>query len=515
MANWYVSSVAYTAVAQFAISHAYSIGDIIRQLAAPSVGNERCFRCTTAGTSGGTESAWNLTKGATTTQGTAVFTEVTGNETWQGTSWAAPHARLGNPGTSWPAAGDTIYVSADHAETQGSSNSITFQGSATSPCKILCVTRPSASIPPASTDLTTGGSITTTGAFAISLSGLPGNYYVYGLTFSAGTGSSAAQLNINNQTSQGAIFEQCTFKAVTTATTSAINIGQDSSGGQGCFAKFKNCNFSFANASQGLVVRVPMLWDGGALQGTAVTQLFGAFAGANEIGCDVRNVDLSLLAGSSSLVNVANSPNPRKSYSFTNCKLSASLLSVTTGTYAQTEDCRVDLNIADSGTNTSREEHYRYSGSIVADTANYLTAGATDGTTHKSLKFVSNGNCSFFNELAGPDIYLWLSAGSHTLTMYLANTSSVTLTDQQFGFEYEYMASASTPQGTLGYTFSNPAASGANLSTTSVAWTGLSSPTKQLATATITTALAGLVRVRPILRRASTTLWVDPLVAVS
>ena len=109
MAVWYCGSVQYAAVAQFATSHAYSVGDIVRQLATPSVGSERCFRCTTAGTSGGSEPTWSLGKGATTSTGTAVFTEVTGNATY---NWSAPMARLQHPlnSSSWMASGDILAV---------------------------------------------------------------------------------------------------------------------------------------------------------------------------------------------------------------------------------------------------------------------------------------------------------------------------------------------------------------------------------------------------------------------
>lgn len=44
MTDWYASSVAYSAVAQWAASHTYANGAIVRQLATPTVGNERCFQ---------------------------------------------------------------------------------------------------------------------------------------------------------------------------------------------------------------------------------------------------------------------------------------------------------------------------------------------------------------------------------------------------------------------------------------------------------------------------------------
>jgi hypothetical protein len=76
--TYYVSSVAYTAVTQFAISHAYTAGQIIRQLATPAVNSERVFVVIVAGTSAGSEPAWTLTRGAKTVSNTATFQECTG-----------------------------------------------------------------------------------------------------------------------------------------------------------------------------------------------------------------------------------------------------------------------------------------------------------------------------------------------------------------------------------------------------------------------------------------------------
>src|SRR6266404_558133 len=104
MANWYIGSVEWTAVAAWAALTAYvstsngGRGDYVRQLAAPSTGNERVFRCTTSGTSLASEPSCTLTKNATTTETAGpVWTECTGQEADQvAGTWKAPHARLQN-----------------------------------------------------------------------------------------------------------------------------------------------------------------------------------------------------------------------------------------------------------------------------------------------------------------------------------------------------------------------------------------------------------------------------------
>jgi hypothetical protein len=156
-ANWYVSSAGWTAVAQYANGHAYTLGQYIRQLAAPTFGNERVFKCTTAGTSGGSEPAWNLGNSATTTAGTAVFTQVAGQEAEQASAnWKAPFANLQGWLNAINSTGDTIFLSSDHAES--SSASLTYNFGL--PTGIYCVSRGVGShVPPQSADYTTGASI--------------------------------------------------------------------------------------------------------------------------------------------------------------------------------------------------------------------------------------------------------------------------------------------------------------------------------------------------------------------
>jgi len=74
----YVDSAQYSLVAQWAATHAYSVGNIVRQLAAPTAGNERCFICLVAGTSVAAEPAWVLTRGAATNETTVHWMECTG-----------------------------------------------------------------------------------------------------------------------------------------------------------------------------------------------------------------------------------------------------------------------------------------------------------------------------------------------------------------------------------------------------------------------------------------------------
>lgn len=96
MSNWYISSAGYTAVAQWAAGHTYAAGAIVRPLAAPNVGSERCFRTPAGGVSAGSEPVWNLAQGSTQpADNTVTWVECTGAEARQSPgAWTAPAARL-------------------------------------------------------------------------------------------------------------------------------------------------------------------------------------------------------------------------------------------------------------------------------------------------------------------------------------------------------------------------------------------------------------------------------------
>src|SRR5688572_24615969 len=189
MAIWYLGSTKYTAIAQWAANTAYIVGDIVRQLAAPTLNNERVFRCTTPGTSHlTTEPTWILTKGATTNDNTVVWTEVTGDAAY-GWAAAAPRQRLFmNGGSSWAAAGDTVYRHENHAEAQTTQVQFDSPGTAASPLFLYTVNDGETALADTATMEVNGGANTFT---------FTGFTYDYGITYVG----AAAGGNIINFTS--------------------------------------------------------------------------------------------------------------------------------------------------------------------------------------------------------------------------------------------------------------------------------------------------------------------------
>src|SRR4029077_14744372 len=111
MADWYVSSAAYAAIAAFVPSAAYTVGNIVKPTA-PALKAQWVFRCTTAGTAS-TEPAWPTTNNSTITTGGATFTNVTGQSTsgWSAAAGDIPTLILTSPRF---AGGDRMFVSSDH-----------------------------------------------------------------------------------------------------------------------------------------------------------------------------------------------------------------------------------------------------------------------------------------------------------------------------------------------------------------------------------------------------------------
>lgn len=498
MADWYCGSVQHAAIAQYANSHAYSVGDIVRALAPPAVNSERAFRCTTAGTSGGSEPTWTLTKGGTTNAGTAVFTEITGNSTY---GWAAAGARLRLfAGKGWAPAGDTVYVSDDHAET-GSDLSLVFQGTAASPVRILCVNH-SGSVPPVSADLATTG-VCTASAGAASISGAA---YVYGITF---TVTANSQLILGGNAPSDLQFVNCKFRN-TNSTANAWPIGSTGAASAEVII-FDNTTVEFGAAGSYLrMVGGQFIWrntPNAIVSGTLPTTLFAGDSSEGISTIIFDGVDLSALGSGKTIMGANGGKNFTQ---LINCKLGAS---VTVAATPAVPGNRVEVINCDSGATGYRNEIYDYSGTLTVETTIIRTAGASDGVQAVSWKIVTTANCSRVFPFRSFPIGLWNTAtgGAKTATVEIVNDGT-TLKDSEAALEVSYLGSSSYP---LASRVTTAAAdllnAGANISTSTETWTttGLSSPVKQKMAASFTPNMVGLVRATVVVSKASQTLYAD------
>lgn len=519
MADWYCNfgngtSTGYYAVAQFAVLTPYTVGQIIRQLAVPAVGSERCFRCTTLGTSGASESAWTLTKGSTTTQGTAVFTEVTGNSTF---NWSAPFARIQTPldSNSWMAAGDRLFVAAAHAETQAAAMNLGATSTSSTPAnpiKIICVNQ-AGSVPPVSADLRTTATVTTTGANSMTFNiALNVYFYFYGITFAAGTGAGSQSLALRGSSSLGYLkFEVCVLSVPGSGSTSITFSGSGLSAG---YIELLNTQMSFGGTSANVLIQntCQLLWRDtvSALQGTIPTTLFSA-SSTGFVVCD--GIDLSGAGSGKTLFGASASALQAR---LINCKLNAA---VTVGAVPTILGCSIDTIISDSSATMYNGGRIQYGGTQTIDTANFLNGGASDGVNSYSWKIVSSANANLNGWFEAFQMAVWNpnTGGTVNATVQIINDGT-TLTNADIWVEFEVMDQSGAPLATLHTTgLADPLAVSANLTTSAVTWTtsGISSPVKQLMTVAVTPTIAGWIRGTVKMAKPSKILWVDPEIVLS
>ena len=494
MAIWYCNygngtSTGYYAVAQWAATNSYSIGNIVRQLATPATGSERCFRCTTAGTSLGTEPTWVLTKGATTTEsGGPVWTEVTGNSAY---GWSACHARLQNAtNSSWTAAGDTVYIASTSNETQSTAMVLTSSGTTLAPLQIICVNA-SGSVPPVAADVTTGAIVKNTGSNSITFQNVN---YIVGINFVSGT---------NMLFPTGCILENCN---VAIASSSIVNGGSTALELKDTIIYFGAATCSFGvNAG-----RVKWWGSNSVLTGTGPNNLITSFAQGSSLIFD--GVDLSNVANTKNLCNTLTGIGATALLN--ECKLAAGVV-VSGGSGAQSQGARIDLINCDSGATSYRQERYMTQGSMRNETTIVKTspAGASDGTTALSWKVATTANNYFYQPFETFEIATWVdTANAHTATVEVL-TDNVVLTNADVWAEVLYLGSAGNPEGSIATSrVDNILTTGSSLANSTATWTttGLSTPKPQKIAVNFTTGMKGPIKLRVKVAKVSTTVYVDP-----
>ncbi len=522
--NWYVSSVDYAAVAQWAAVHTYAVGNIVRQLAAPAVNSERCFRCTaiTTGVSGASEPSWNLGDSATTSETTVTWTECTGQQAHQRDNgatvvWTAPAARVGCLmffGKASVASGDTIFLSSDHAETQSAAALNIYSASSAGgpPCNLISVTK-TGSVPCVAADITNGASMSATGANNVNINR---NLYAQGITFSGGSGSSAGYISFFSDSNQGQVYlKNCSLVINTTASTCYILMNSVPGS-----VTLDNTPITFGATGHVIYCNqgVDFTWVNtpSALGGSIFpTTLFNVGTGTRTITC--RGVDLSAL-GSGKTIYAGGGDNLTRAV-FENCKLNASVTLISgVNSNANDRNVKVDFINCDSGATGYRNEWHRQEGDITTETTITRASGASDGVQAVSWKAISSGSSAISPTLPleFPPIAVWntLTGSAHTATIELI--SSASLNNNDIWVDLEYLGSSGSPLGSgvnsLPATVLTTAAA---CPTSSKTWNSSpASPVKQYLQVSFTAQLAGLVVARVKIAKPATTVYVDPLITI-
>lgn len=498
MAIWYCGSTKYTAITQWAAATAYSVGDIRRQLATPSLNDERVFRCTTAGTSGGSEPAWNLGKGATTNDNGTVWTEVTGNSTY-GWNAAAPRQRLFmNGGSSWAAAGDTVRVHENHAESQTAGVTYSSPGTASAPLRVITVNDGLTALATTATVTVNGG------ANNFNFNGFA---YVYGMTY-IGSAAGGTDVGFSDSATNWWKLDNCAFQFTG---NSAITIGANASSLDDRLVEFENVNITFGNTSGGFTLHGRLIWKGGSVLGSTVpnTLITNVTTGPGGLFYG-HSLDLSVLGSGKTLV--AAQSGTMGDILFENCRLGASV-AFTSGSIPGQGGLKIRFVNCDSGATNYNFHDQDYQGTITDESVIVYLADI-------SRKMVSSANVSYFSPLVLDDIVVYntIIGGARTANIQIVS-DGVTFNNDEIWAEVECLGNASYPLGVITRdrisdpVFGTPAAQTSSV----VPWTttGLASPIKQVLEVSFTPQIEGIVKIRVMLAKASTTVYVDPKVALS
>lgn len=475
--------------------------------------------CSTAGTLGASEPGFSDTAGVTTTEGTTTWTSlgVVGNFTAGG----APHARLANAcAATWSAGGHTIYVGDNHAESQTTAISITATGAANFVNKIICHNH-SGSYPPATGDITTGATVTTTAAAGITVVGASGPAFCYirGIAFAAGSGTaSAANITVGASTG-GVYFDACSLQLANTSASSIMTLG-----GAGSFSilSFNNTTFKFAASGQNITLGpAVVVWSNtapGLASGSSVPAvLFNLNSTSTIPNLTVEAVDLSALTGAVLSYNQAMGGN----FTFKDCKLNAS---AGVGTPSGPGSV-VQLIRCDSGATAYKSARYAYEGTETTETSITRVGGASDPTGQaQSRKVVTTANTQWLRPFRCEPYAIWNPTTGSNVTVTICGTiNSGTLPNNDtIWLDVEYLGSSATPQGTIVTTTkANLLASNAAVASDSSTWNGGGSgagwsPFKLTITlSSPQPGLAGYLHARVRVGSASTTYYIDPKVTLT
>lgn len=508
--TWYANSAGWTAVTAWAALTAKTAGQLVRQLAAPTVGNERVFICTIAGTTLAAEPTWVVTKGAKTAEAAGpTWMEVTGQPAVNGdvtntplssanrsgaqvlgniiknntsthyfscttagttgageptynttagvttadntctwtcigavgsfTAWLAPFARLGLGliNQNWAASGDTIYVSSSHAETQATSWTWSA-GSVASPTSVLCVAN-GGSTPPVAADITTGASLTTTGASNMTIGG---NLYFYGIAFNCGSGANTAQFLANGANSF-IRFDACALIAVATTTTTFF-LGLDTSR-----CELVNTTITCANSgTQAIHPGGIFIWRDtpSAFASTAGTWPTTIISPSISTGVFLlENVDISAHGATSIMANTVGASKTVLS----KCKLPAGILGGPA--FGQRGMPELDIINCDSGGVTYRHERWWYQGNQVVSATAIRTNGASNGTTAYSWQIATLTGNKWYDPFECIPVAIWNTVtGSNVIvTIEGAYNGAALPNNDDIWMDVRYLGTAASTQGSV------------------------------------------------------------------
>lgn len=437
----------------------------------------------------------------------------TGSDANNGASWAQAKSSLAGASgaASLEAAGDTVFLAAGHSETYGALTTITLSGAHGNETRVICVNDSGDPVPPSVA--ATGAVVETTGASSLVLltSSHTQSVSVEGVRFKAGSGASAASVNINSGGAAAWALKNCALECGGASDASAIGIAPSNT--TVAFVNFKDVWAKFAHAGSRINVTGALLkWDGGGLEagGVSPTYLFGN--SQNTVSAiEASSLDLSAASTALTLFNLGGGNRGFTGF-LRNSKLPsgwAGKLVMNPGQYGA---YRCEMHNCTAGAVTYGMWVETPFGAVRDEQTIRRTGGA--GESHK---FSTSSGASQSFTLDGVEIVAENTTAGTPITVSVeVLTDGVTLTDADCWLEVQYLASggisAFASDGR-----SNTLAAATNQTASSADWTttGLASPVKQRLSVTFTPAKAGFVHAVVKVAKPSTTVYVDPALTVA
>lgn len=428
-----------------------------------------------------------------------------GSDSDNGSTWALAKASIAGA-DAIDAAGDAIYVSQSHSEAPSVNTTWSFAGVPSNPTRLLCGTDSAA--PPTALEAT--ASIALTGSTTLTING---SVHAEGFIFSANTISIGNGLHSHK-------FKNCKFRVNATGISGQlIQAGQSF----GVVTVFEDCSFKFAHASNVILLTHNTVFRGGSAEAGTVTPtaLFRTGSGGRGGSVLVEAFDFSGFATGVNLVEGGANNTGSSRVIFRNCKLPASWSGALSSSAISSPGSRTEMHNCDSGDTNYRLWVETYSGSIKNENTIVKTSGASDGTTAFSWKMATNASANYIAApLASPEISKWNdTVGSAiTTTIEIVHDSLTALKDDEVWVEVQYLGTSGVPISTIAKDCKATVIStAADQTTSSVAWTttGITNVNKQKLSVTFTPQEKGFLQATVYLAKASTTVYVDPVITVS
>lgn len=437
-----------------------------------------------------------------------------GSDASDGLTWANAFATL-LKGITTMAAGDNLFVADAHDESAAGDLSLDFSiGTPAAPLRVLCVDDTGDPEPP--TALATGAKVGSGGGSGHQILFGAGYAYIYGIEFLSNRGGTSSTGDLHMKHSDPWIYwmEQCKLNMDSTSSAAMIQLGTDSSGGEGNALHMVECILEFSNVAQTLFPAGTITMVGGSIIGNQ-TALITLQTGG-QLAIEMNGVDLSALVSGDSLVDVGLIANSGI-VDFLHCKLGAAV-ALTTGTWGGTA-ARIRLIGSDSADTNYRYEEASYQGDLTTETTIIRTGGASDGTTGFSHKMVSSAGPEFFAPMHGPWINGWIdSTGSKTIKAQIVHDSVTNLQDDEVWIEVDYQSATATPEfSRADDRMADIFATAADQSLTGDTWTttGMTNPNTQDLSVTKTVNEKGNFRARVVLAKPSYTIYACPKIEVT